>query len=116
MSGPSDAEHAKMTVSHGTDAAAYVLRLFITGQTPRSTLALQNIRRICNEHLAGNYRLEVVDIYQEPTLASDAQIIAAPTLIKMQPEPVRRIIGDMSDAAKVLSMLGLKPREPVRAQ
>jgi circadian clock protein KaiB len=90
--------------------AEYLLKLFITGQTTRSTLALQNIRRICDSNLEGRYRLEVVDIYQHPELASEAQIVAAPTLLKVSPEPPRRIIGDLSDADKVLSALDLKPR------
>ncbi len=94
----------------------YLLRIFITGQTTRSTLALENIRKICEEHLPDRYRLEVIDIYQEPQKASEAQIIAAPTVVKVLPEPLRRIIGDLSDVEKVLIGLDLKPRgtEPER--
>lgn len=92
----------------------YILRLFITGQTPRSTRALENIRRICEEHLKGRYRLEIVDIYQQPELASSAQIIAAPTVVKLLPEPLRRIIGDLSDEEKVLVGLDLKPHPASR--
>jgi circadian clock protein KaiB len=110
-----------MTSARGTDsgeapaphAAAepeYFLRLFITGQTTKSTLALENIRRICEDNIPGRYKLEVIDIYQDPTMASDAQIIAAPTLIRVHPAPLRRIIGDLSDADKVLTALNLKPR------
>ncbi len=91
-------------------APEYLLRLFVTGQTPRSTLALENIRKICEQHLSGRYRLEVVDIYQEPQMASEAQIIAAPTVVKILPEPLRRIIGDLSDVNKVLRALDLKPQ------
>ena len=87
----------------------YIPRLFITGQTPRSTRALENIRRICDEHLPGRYQLDVVDIYQEPEKAALSQIIAAPTVIKLQPAPPRRIIGDMSDVNKVLAGLDLRP-------
>ncbi len=85
----------------------YVLRLYITGSTPRSIRALSNIRRICNEHLAGHYDLEVIDIAEHPTLAEGEQIIAAPTLIKHLPLPVRRFIGDMSQTERILLGLDL---------
>lgn len=87
----------------------YVLRLFITGTTSKSVLALTNLKRICEEYLEGRYDLEVIDLYQNPGLAKDEQIIAAPTLIKKLPLPFRRIIGDMSDIEKVL--LGLEIRK-----
>ncbi len=85
----------------------YVLRLYITGSTPRSIRALSNIRRICNEHLAGHYDLEVIDIAEHPTLAEGEQIIAAPTLIKHLPLPLRRFIGDMSQTESILLGLDL---------
>ncbi len=88
----------------------YVLRLYITGITPKSTRALQNIRKICEENLKGRYELEVIDIYQQPVLAKDEQIIAAPTLIKKLPLPLRRFIGDMSDKERILLGLDLRPR------
>jgi len=91
----------------------YVLTLYVTGMRPRSQRAIENIRRLCEEHLAGRYELEIVDIYQQPGLAKDAQIIAAPTLVKELPRPLRRIIGDMSDDGRVLVALGIKvPEEP----
>ncbi len=99
------------------DAAAapgegrYVLRLYVTGQTPRSLRAIQNIRRICEEHLSGRYDLEVIDIYQRPSLAKGEKIIAAPTLVKSLPAPIRRFVGDLSDTEKVLFGLDLVPRE-----
>jgi len=83
----------------------YVLRLYVTGMTTRSARAVKNLRAICDEYLAGRYDLEVIDIYQQPLLAKGEQIIAAPTLIKKLPLPVRRIIGDMSNRERVL--LGL---------
>jgi circadian clock protein KaiB len=83
----------------------YILRLYVTGMTPRSARAVKNLRTICDEYLAGRYDLEVIDIYQQPLLAKGEQIIAAPTLIKKLPLPVRRIIGDMSNRERVL--LGL---------
>jgi len=92
-----------------SDSARYVLRLYITGATPNSTRAIVNIRKICEEHLQGRYDLEVVDISQNPTLAEGEQIIAAPTLIKMLPLPLRRFIGDMSQTERIL--LGLDLRE-----
>jgi circadian clock protein KaiB len=88
----------------------YVLRLYITGITPKSTQAIQNIKKICEENLKGRYELEVVDIYQQPVLAKDEQIIAAPTLIKKLPLPLRRFIGDMSDKERILLGLDLRPK------
>ncbi len=93
-----------------TQSSNYVLRLFVTGLTPRSVRAIANIRKICEEHLHGRYTLEVVDIYQQPTLAEGEQIIAAPTLIKKLPLPLRRIIGDLSDTDKVLIGLDLRKK------
>jgi circadian clock protein KaiB len=89
----------------------YTLRLYISGITPRSTTAIERIRRMCEDHLKGRYDLEVVDIYQQPLLAREEQIIAAPTLIKKLPLPLRRIIGDMSNEDKLLVGLDLLPRE-----
>jgi circadian clock protein KaiB len=86
----------------------YILRLYITGSTNRSVLALTNLKKICEEYLEGRYELEVIDLYQMPSLAKDEQIIAAPTLIKKLPLPFRRIIGDMSNVEKVLLGLDLK--------
>jgi circadian clock protein KaiB len=100
------------------DAAAtaesqrYVLRLYVTGMTPRSIRAVQNVRAICEQHLRGRYDLEVIDIYQQPTLAKGEQIIAAPTLIKRLPLPLRKIIGDMSSTERVLLGLDLQPSPP----
>jgi circadian clock protein KaiB len=88
-------------------AERYVLRLYVTGMTPRSARAVKNLRAICDEYLEGRYDLEVIDIYQQPVLAKGEQIIAAPTLIKKLPLPVRRIIGDMSNRERVLLALHL---------
>jgi circadian clock protein KaiB len=85
----------------------YVLRLYVTGMTPRSARAVKNLREICDEYLDGRYDLEVVDIYQQPVLTKGEQIIAAPTLIKKLPLPMRRIIGDMSNRERVLLGLDL---------
>jgi circadian clock protein KaiB len=86
---------------------AYVLRLFVAGMTARSTRAVANIRAICEEHFAGAYQLEVVNLYEQPVLAVDEQIIAAPTCVKEFPLPARRVIGDMSNSARVLEGLDL---------
>ena len=85
----------------------YVLRLFVTGMTARSSRAVNNLRAICDEHLDGHYDLEVIDIYQQPVLTKGEQIVAAPTLIKKSPLPMRRIIGDMSNRDGVLLGLDL---------
>ena len=85
----------------------YVLRLYVAGQTPKSVDAITNIRKICEENLKGRYRLDVIDLYQQPQLAQDEQIIAVPTLIKKLPLPLRRIIGDMSDTERMLVGLDL---------
>jgi len=90
--------------------SAYVLRLYVTGQTPRSVLAINNMRKICAEHLSERYTLEVIDIYQHPEACQEQQIIAAPTLIKVLPHPLRRIIGDLSNTEKVLVGLDLRAR------
>ena len=88
----------------------YVLRLYVTGQTPRSVTAIDNMRRICAEHLAEHYTLEVIDIYQHPEACEEQQIVAARTLIKVLPHPLRRIIGDLSNTEKVLVGLDLRSR------
>lgn len=94
----------------GPEAASYVLRLYVTGTTARSTRAIENLRRVLESQIPGRYALEVIDIYQRPEAAAEHQIIAAPTLVKMLPEPVRRIIGDLSDEERVLRGLNLEPR------
>lgn len=89
-------------------AEKLVLRLYVTGNTPKSTRAIENIRRICEEQFPGHYDLEVIDIYQQPKLAQGDQIIAAPTLIKKLPLPMRKLIGDLSNEENVLLGLDLK--------
>jgi circadian clock protein KaiB len=88
----------------------YVLRLYVAGTTMRSARAIANVKEICEQYLHGSYRLEVIDLYQQPHLAHDEQIIAAPTLIKQLPLPVRRVLGDMSKTERVLVVLGLAPK------
>lgn len=89
----------------------YSLRLYVTGTTERSSRAVANIRNLCEEHLQGRYDLEVVDIYQQPGKAMDEQIIAAPTLVKSLPKPLKRLIGDLADRNKVIAGLNLVSRQ-----
>ena len=84
------------------------MRLYITGTTPRSTRAIVNVRKICEKHLEGRYDLQIIDIAQHPTLAEGEQIIAAPTLVKKLPQPLRRFIGDMSQTERILLGLDLR--------
>jgi circadian clock protein KaiB len=90
-----------------TALVGYKLRLYIAGTSPRSSRSVMNIRSICQKFLLGRYDLEIIDIYQQPTLAREHQIIAAPTLIKEFPLPLRTLVGDFSDRERVLSGLGL---------
>jgi circadian clock protein KaiB len=85
----------------------YVLRLYVTGLTPRSTRAIKHVRAVCEEHLAGHYDLEVIDVYQTPARILEDQIVAIPTLVKCTPAPVRLMVGDMSDRDRLLAGLGL---------
>jgi len=86
----------------------YLLRLYVTGSTAQSVHAINNVKKICEEHLQGCYELQVIDLYQQPQLAHGEQIIAVPTLIKKLPPPLRRIIGDMSSTERVLVGLDLR--------
>jgi circadian clock protein KaiB len=95
----------------GSRLEKYVLRLYVSGSTSKSALAVENIKRICEQHLKNRYDLEVIDIYQQPNLARDEQIVAVPTLIKRSPPPLRRLIGDLSNLKKVLFGLELGMRE-----
>ncbi len=91
-------------------AEVYDLRLYVAGQTPKSVAAFNNLKRICEEHLPGRYRVEIVDLMQNPRLAKDHQIVAIPTLVRKLPEPVRKIIGDLSNTERTL--VGLQLRVP----
>jgi len=86
-----------------------ILRLYIAGQTPKSIKAFANLKKICEEHLTGRYRIEVIDLVQNPQLAAGDQILAVPTLVRRLPEPVRRIIGDLSHTERVLVGLDVRP-------
>ena len=107
---PGLAGEMKQAASHSRQAK-YLLRLYVSGSTLKSSLAIENIKRVCEQHLKGRYELEVVDIFQQAKLARDEQIVAVPTLIKRLPLPLRRLVGDMSNLKKVLFGLDLGMRE-----
>jgi circadian clock protein KaiB len=96
--------------SHGDPGERYILRLYVAGMTSRSARAVENVRAFCEKYLGGRYDLQVIDVYQQPALAKSEQLIAAPTLIKKLPLPLRRLIGDMSNEDRVLVGLDLVPR------
>ena len=88
------------------------LRLYVAGQSPKSVLAIENLRRVCSEYLPGRYTIELIDLVEQPKLAKGDEIIAVPTLVRRLPEPIRKIIGDLSDTEKVLVGLQLRPERP----
>jgi circadian clock protein KaiB len=92
-------------------APRYQLRLYVAGQTPKSVLAFTNLKRICEEHLLGRYEIEIIDLRKDPQLAHGDQILAVPTLVRRLPEPITRIIGDLSNTERVLVGLDLRVRE-----
>jgi len=89
------------------DSLGYNLRLYVAGQTPKSIAAICNLRRLCEKYLSGRYRLDVIDLMAEPNLAQRDQIVAIPTLVRSMPEPIKRIIGDLSNSRRVLMWLGI---------
>lgn len=103
-----DVEQGEPGKQSGAEGARYVLQLFVAGTTPRSLRAVENLRRICEEHIPGQYELRVVDIYRLPDMAEAGQVIAAPTLVKELPLPLRRVVGDLSDDGRVMLALGLR--------
>jgi circadian clock protein KaiB len=98
-------------VAKSSRRAKYELRLYVAGVNPKSAQAIANVRRICEDHLAGRYELEVIDLYQNPTLSKGEQIVAVPTLIKKLPAPLRKFIGDMSDVKRMLVGLDLRSKD-----
>jgi circadian clock protein KaiB len=97
----------------GGDSQIYLLKLCISGMTPRSRQAVVNIKRICEEYLAGQYELEIIDLYQQPELAARHQIVATPTLLRNLPQPVRQMFGDLSDTKATLRRLGIAIKDEV---
>jgi circadian clock protein KaiB len=95
------------------DENVYILRLYVAGQTRKSLAAFANLKKICEEHLAGKYKIEVIDLLVKPQLAKGDQILAIPTLVRQLPSPLKKIIGDLSDTEKVLVGLDLRPLNKV---
>jgi circadian clock protein KaiB len=92
-----------------TELEGYSLRLYVAGQTPKSITAIANLKKICDEHLPGRYQIEIIDLMKDPALAMRHQIVAIPTLIRQLPEPLKRIIGDLSNTERVLVGLDIRP-------
>lgn len=93
------------------DDEVFDLRLYVAGQTPKAIRAFANLRKICDEHLAGRYKIEVIDLLEDPQLGSGDQILALPTLVRKLPEPIKKIIGDLSNTERVLVGLDLRPHQ-----
>jgi circadian clock protein KaiB len=106
-------EHASgpLTTAEEDEAGFYRLRLYVAGQTPKSLTALANLKKVCEQHLAGRYEIEVIDLMQNPRLAAGDQILAIPTLVRRLPSPLKRIIGDLSNTEKVLVGLDIRPKD-----
>ena len=107
---PSHSEDAEPDADADADPGHYHLRLYVAGQTAKSLAAVANLKRVCEEHLAGRYEIEVIDLLQNPRLAAGDQILAIPTLVRRLPAPLKRIIGDLSNTEKVLIGLDIRPR------
>jgi circadian clock protein KaiB len=103
------AKPQKAKATGGPTNAPLELRLYVAGQTPKSLIALRNLKKICEEYLQGRYRLHVIDLVKTPQLAQDDQILAIPTLVRNLPQPIRKIIGDLSDTQRVLVGLDVRP-------
>ncbi len=110
MSDPDDAPETEG--EDAGEAAEYSLRLYVAGQTPKSLAAIANLKHICEVHLAGRYSIEVIDLLITPQLAAGDQIVAIPTLVRRLPPPLKRIIGNLADASRVLVGLDIRPRPP----
>ena len=97
-------------IASGPQTEEWELRLYVAGQTPKSVAAFDNLKAICEAHLAGRYRIEVIDLLEHPQLAAGDQIIAIPTLVRKLPEPLRKIVGDLRNTERTLVGLNLRPR------
>jgi len=107
---PRRATNGRSSQAETNDATRWNLRLYVAGQTPRSLSAFKNLKQICEEYLKGQYHIEVVDLMENPTLARGDQILAIPTLVRKLPQPIRKIIGDLSNTERVLVGLDIQPR------
>ena len=104
-----NAENRKMINQLTTDEEKWLLRLYVAGQTPKAIVAFANLKKICEDYLDGSYQIEVIDLLVNPSLAKDDQILALPTLVRKLPEPVKKIIGDLSNTERVLVGLDIRP-------
>jgi circadian clock protein KaiB len=105
-----------VTPTTDTHADKWELRLYTAGQSPKSLAALDNLKRVCEDHLAGRYQIEVIDLLKNPRLAKDDQIVAIPTLVRKLPDPMRKIIGDLSDTERTLVGLQLRQKTEAKAR
>jgi circadian clock protein KaiB len=106
------AQESGAAAPNGATEQQWELRLYTAGQTPKSVLAFNNLKRICEEYMPGRYEIEVIDLLRNPRLAKEDQIVAIPTLVRKLPQPLRKIIGDLSDTERTLVGLQLRPRNP----
>ena len=100
-----------VAATQSSEGQTYSLRLYVAGQTPKSVLAFTNLKRICEQHLLGRYQIEIIDLLENPQLARGDQILAVPTLVRRLPEPIKKIIGDLSNTERVLVGLDLRVRQ-----
>ena len=106
-----DATAAFELMLNETGQGSYVLRLYVAGMTPNSQRAIENVKKICEEHMQGRFELEIIDIYQQPIFAKEGQIVAVPTLVKELPPPLRKFIGDLSQTERILAGLDLRKKD-----
>jgi circadian clock protein KaiB len=109
MKPPAELKSLKASPGKTPDSETWQLRLYVAGQTPKSLTAFSNLKKICEEHLTGHYSIEIVDLLQHPQLAAGDQIVAIPTLVRKLPEPLRKIVGDLSNTERTLVGLQLRP-------
>jgi circadian clock protein KaiB len=116
MTSPAVSVHAQRPPDSGSnnDSETYLLRLYVAGASPRSSRAIANLKAVCEEYLAGRFRLEIIDLYQHPGLARTEQIVALPTLHRALPLPFRRLVGDLTDKHRLLLLLGVEDSAPVK--
>ena len=112
MKTPAKTARQEAPTGANAETETWELRLYTAGQTPRSVAAFANLQRLCEEHLPGRYKIEVIDLMQHPQLAAGDQIVAIPTLVRKLPEPLRRIVGDLSNTERTLVGLQLRPTQP----
>jgi circadian clock protein KaiB len=110
MSDISTAENRRSEAPPAAPGELWQLRLYVAGSTPKSVAALANLKRFCEEHLAGQYKIEVIDLMEHPNLARSDQILAIPTLVRRLPSPMRKLIGDLSNTDRILVSLDIRPR------